>query len=439
MGINTRLLWIILLAVWAGCKGAPNRGETEKIEDAPGSRATLSPPLEEPAPVEARRFTLEAVRARILGHATPHLGAEAFRPVEARGRADEAGLWPNPYVLVRKREVDDDDLFSSGMTEVEIGQPIELGGKRGARAAHASAEAETAFEALGALTLRTLRDAEVQFYRVLGFQEDLAEARVEASTAEKLEALAAARFQAGKDSRIAVLRFQAAAETARLAVQDLTSRHASACRGLDDLLGVRAGTTAGVEGDWKSALLTEAEAQAAREALAHHPRRRVADRAVAAADLAVDRAGADAWPDLTLGLAYERSHEKHDNFLGFMVKVPMPLLDRNQGDRAAARAAARRARKALEAETLKLSTELEAALVAYDRSAQNAAGFADNILPRLEQSLALTRSAYEAGKASYLDVLDSLLTLIRTRRERLGHLVDRARAVAEVQYLAGGE
>ena len=438
MGCNTRWLLILFLAVWASCNGAPNRGETETIEVTPGSRAALSPPGEDPAPVEARRFTLEAVRARILGHATPHLGAEAFRPVEARGRADEAGLWPNPYVLVRKREVDDDDLFSSGMTEVEIGQPIPLGGKRGARAAQASAEAETTVEVLGALTLRSLRDVEVQFFRVLGLQEDLAEAGEEASTAVKLEALAAERFQAGKDSRIAVLRFQAAAETARLAVQDLTHKHASACRGLDDLLGVGAGTTAGVDGAWRSALLTGVDKRAAREALIRHPRRRAADRAVAAADLAVERAVADAWPDLTLGLAYERSHEKHENFLGFLVKVPVPLLDRNQGDRAAARAAARRARKALEAETLKLSTELEVALVAYDRAAQNAAGFADNILPRLEQSLALTRSAYEAGKASYLDVLDSLLTLIRTRRERLGHLVDRARATAEVRYLAGG-
>jgi len=438
--MRTSWMLYLLLAVLAGCRSGPRHGGEEEAVEVEAAHAERVPRIghdQGEAPFESKPFTLEEVRARILGLATPRLSAESFRPAEARGRVDQAGLWPNPYLKFLKRGGEDFDVYGTGLTALEIGQPIELGGKRSSRTRRAKAEAAVAVQAFHAVTLEALLDAEVQFTRVLRLQQDLAEAKQEAKTAGDLEALSSARFASGKDSRIALLRFQAAAENARLAVQDLERRHSRSCQVLDGLLGVKAGTTTGVEGSWSSAVLSEPERQDVRKNLLHHPQLLAAGQSVTAADRAVESSTADAWPDVTLGLVYRRDQDEKEDVFGLMVKLPLPVLNRNQGVRAESRARARRARKNLEAETLKLNAELEAALISYSKAVRNVAGYEEDILPKLEQSLALTRSAYRAGRASYLDVLDSLLALIRTRRERLDHLEERGRAAAKIRYLAG--
>jgi cobalt-zinc-cadmium efflux system outer membrane protein len=436
-----RIMSLLLLGVAiVGCRSSGRDQLEAPVVSAKTPAEAASPKGGEPdeAPsVQPQRLSLAEVRARVFEKANLKLAAEAIRTAEAEGRAEEAALWPNPRVLVRKRRIEDFEVIDTGFLEVEFWQPFELGGKRGARTEQALAEVAAVSEAVRALTVATLRDAEAQFYRVLRLERDVAEAQEEAKAAADLAALTASREKAGKASRIAVLRFQAAAETTRLTVQDLEREHARACRRLDDLLGLAATTTAGVTGDFEGAQLTGFDRKAARAALESHPRRLAAKKAAIAADRAIESAAADAWPDLSLAVGYERSVDLDQNYLGIGLNLPLPLWDRNQGRRAEARAALRRARKSLDAEILTLSVELEAALIAYERSERNAVGYAEEVIPKLAESLRLTRSAYEAGRVSYLDVLDALLALIRARRARLDHLEDQALAAVEIRYLTG--
>lgn len=401
---------------------------------APHAVETVTPPA---APVTPRTPTLGDVRGRILERANLHLAAETYRVAEARGRVVQASLPPNPYVLLLRNRVDDVDLFGTGRTEMEVGAPIELGHKRRARVAQARAEVLAVSEEVRALTALTLQRAEEQFFYILRHQDELVVVREEAEATAKLVTLADRRQREGKDSRVPVLRFEAAAEDARLAVQDLVHRHARACRLLDDLLGYPSGTVHGVDGSWDAVALNELDRDAAARSLARHPRRVAAEEAVRAADRAICRADADAWPDLTIGLRGERDHETDRDYVGLRLHVPVPIWNRNEGARAEARAAAARARKIVEAETLTLATELDAALLAYDTASENVRGYGEQLVPRLESSLDLARSAYEGGKASYLDVLDALLAWIRARRTSVGHLEERAKAAVEIRYLTG--
>jgi len=431
---------LVLCVAIAGCRSSGSNKIEEPVVPAKTPAEAASPKSGEPTEaraVQARRFSLAEVRARVFEKANLKLAAEAIRTAEAEGRAEEAALWPNPRVLVRKRRIQDFEVIDTGFLEVELWQPFELGGKRGARTAKARAEVEAVSASVRALTLATLRDAEGQFYRILRLERDVAEAREEATAAADLAGLTVSREKAGKASRIAVLRFQAAAETTRLTQQNLEREHARACRRLDDLLGLAATTTAGVTGDFDGAKLTGFDRKAARAALENHPRRLAAKKAAIAADRAIESAAADAWPDLSLAVGYERSVDLDENYFGIGVNLPLPLWDRNQGRRAEARAALRRARKSLDAETLTLSVELEAALIAYERSERNAVGYGQEVIPKLAESLRLTRSAYEAGRVSYLDVLDALLALIRARRARLDHVEAQALAAVEIRYLTG--
>ena len=380
-------------------------------------------------------LSLGELRARILDSANLTVAAEAYRRAEARGRVTQAALPPNPYVMLRKRRIDDFDIFSTGFGELEVGQPFELGGKRDARVAQARAEAAAVDEEVRVVTANTLRDAEVQFYRALRFVADLGVAREQLQVASELQELADTRYREGKDSRVPVLRFEAAAEDARLAVSDLERRVERACRALDEFAGAEPGSTRSVTGSWDEAVLTQLDKTLTLQALARHPRQLAAERAACAADTAIRRADADRWTNLVVGIQGEYDADFDRSYFGFSFLLPLPLWNKNEGERARTRAAARRAHVNVRAEALKLQVELDRAILAYERARENEAGYRNEILPRLETSLELAREAYRAGRGTYLDVLDALLTLYRQRRTRFGHLEEQAQAAAVVRYL----
>jgi cobalt-zinc-cadmium efflux system outer membrane protein len=378
---------------------------------------------------------LGEVRGRILDRANLTVAAEAFRNAEARGRVVQAAQPPNPYVMLRQRRISNFQLFNTGFGELEVGIPIELGHKRSARVRQAMAEASAVSEEVRVVTANTLRDAELAFYRALRISLELQIARDQAKVAIELRDLAEVRYKEGRDGRVPALRFSAAADDASLDVQDLERRYERACRTLDELVGAPSGSTQRVEGTWARGTLTDFDRREARVALERHPRRRAVDRAAAAAERAVARADADVWPNLVVGVQGERDFDLDRDYVGISFLVPVPLFDKNQGNRAFARAKARRAHTQVQAEALRLSVELDQALIAYDRASRNAEGFQDDILPTLQQSLDLARKAYEAGRSTYLDVLDALGALYRARRTRIRHLEEQAQAAVIVHYL----
>jgi len=380
-------------------------------------------------------LTLSEIRARILDSANLTVAAEAYRRAEARGRVQQAGLPPNPYVMLRRRRMDDLNIFDSGFGVLEVGQPFELGGKRSARVAQARAEAAAVDQEVRIVTANTLRDAEIQFYRALRIAEDLGVAREQFQVATELQELADTRYREGKDSRIPVLRFEAAAEDARLAVTDLERRYERACRALDEFVGAKPGSTRSVTGAWDASFLTTVEKGLTMAALAKHPRQLAAERAACAADKAVRRADADRWTNLVVGLEGLYDHDTDRTYVGFSFLLPLPLWNKNEGERTRARAAARRAHTNVQAEALKLQVELDRAILSYERAQQNQVGYQEEILPRLQTSLDLAREAYTGGRATYLDVLDAMLELYRQRRTRFGHLEEQAQAAAVVRYL----
>ena len=97
-----------------------------------------------------------------------------------------------------------------------------------------------------------------------------------------------------------MLRFEAAAQDARLDVTDLERRYERACRALDEFVGAEPGSTQSVSGSWEESILTNLDKSLTLEALAKHPRQLAAERAACAADRAVRRADADRWTDLVV-------------------------------------------------------------------------------------------------------------------------------------------
>jgi cobalt-zinc-cadmium efflux system outer membrane protein len=127
-------------------------------------------------------------------------------------------------------------------------------------------------------------------------------------------------------------------------------------------------------------------------------------------------ANAEALPNLTAGLfaQWQRSSVEvggmaatsSDTQLGLRLSMPIPVFDRNQGGRAAARAhldAADSRRLALERT---ITAEVEAAVSRLSSSERILALLEQGIIPQLTENLKLTQEAYRLGEVGILAVID---------------------------------
>jgi cobalt-zinc-cadmium efflux system outer membrane protein len=127
-------------------------------------------------------------------------------------------------------------------------------------------------------------------------------------------------------------------------------------------------------------------------------------------------AKAEALPNLTAGLfaQWQRSSVKvgglsstsSDTQLGLRLSMPIPLFDRNQGGRAAARSrldAADSRRLALER---MVTAEVEIAISRLSSSERILALLEQGIIPQLTENLKLTQEAYRLGEVGILSVID---------------------------------
>lgn len=158
--------------------------------------------------------------------------------------------------------------------------------------------------------------------------------------------------------------------------------------------------------------------QAIGEAEVHRPRLPSVDELIrqglaARADLQVLEAHRDAAqaevgvadglaiPNLSLGASY--AHEDSSEQILATVRIEIPLWNRNAGGRNAARANRERARLTLDYGKRELRRQVHAALASYLAARKTVEDFDAETVGKLEETLALTREAFERGKISMLE------------------------------------
>jgi cobalt-zinc-cadmium efflux system outer membrane protein len=144
-------------------------------------------------------------------------------------------------------------------------------------------------------------------------------------------------------------------------------------------------------------------------------------------------------PDVTLVVGSQKDDQigRSQTVLG--VSLPIPLFNRNQGSLQASLSRAEKARTELEAEGVRLNGLL---LSAYQRTQlyrDQVRSMHDDILPRAQRVFDAAVTGFEAGKFSFLDVLDAQRTLLQTRTQYIQTLYDRYRAVADLGRFVDAE
>ncbi len=178
-----------------------------------------------------------------------------------------------------------------------------------------------------------------------------------------------------------------------------------------------------------------------------NPELRALRREVAGRERGVALAGKEFYPDVTFGLDYVQtgsarmggvSDSGKDPVIA-MVSINLPLwrgkLEAGLREAEARRRAAER--DADERENA-VAAELKLALYRYEDARRKISLYRDTLLPMARQSLEASRSAFQVGNASFLDVLDAERVLLEFRLSLERAIADQAQELARLEMLAGG-
>jgi len=160
-----------------------------------------------------------------------------------------------------------------------------------------------------------------------------------------------------------------------------------------------------------------------------------------------DLAGLDKWPDLTVGVDYFETGDaltpvpgSGDDPWALRVMFNLPIGRTRYA--AAAREAERKVaavRYQLADRQAKLRSEVEHAVFQRDDAARQVVLYRDSLLPRAREALEVTRSAYRAGAAPLLDLIDSERALLEFETGYWRACRDQHQSQARVSELVGGE
>lgn len=372
--------------------------------------AALRMALDTNAELSAARHELQAVEATVL----------------------QAGVLPNPALEMsvedRRRETRE--------TTFVLNQPIELGGKRGARITAAERGKDAAVAEFQAKRAEVRGAVITAFFDVLAAQDRLRLAEESAQLAQRGTDVAARRVTAGKVSPVEETRARVAESSVRLELSQAKVELATARKRLASTWGNPVPQFERADGrldalpelpDLKDLTGRAASAPAMLRA------RSELDRRHALAQLESSRR----IPDLTVSLGVKRSEELGRNQAIVGVSIPLPLFDTNRGNVLEALRRTDKARDELSATEVRLDGEIAQAYERLNIARQEAEALQKEILPGAQSAYEAATKGFEYGKFGFLDVLDAQRTLLQAQAQYLRTLSEAHRAAADIDRILG--
>ena len=369
----------------------------------------------------------------------PELKAAGFEIDAARGRAVQAGLYPNPVVTVIGDELGDRTGPKGVNTLPLVTQEIVTANKLRWAKSVADKETDLFTLALARQRLFLLTTVRQGYFEVVAGQrriEVLTElvglATTSSENAKKL-------LKQGETAKPDTYQFEIDLERL-LADKEAAERElAAAWTRLAASMGVPTLPFARLEGKLETAI-PEYEFERARAYMIEvHPDVRFAQTAITRADLYVKYQQALRVPNITVGAGYLRQNQNQSNDYTLQLSIPVPLFNRNQGNIRAAQAGLWKSAVDLESVQNDLTKRLATAYGQYAASKARAERFRKVILPKAEESYRLTLAVFKGGQFEYLRVLQAQRVINEANLTYIQAQLDMWRAGSEIAGLLAEE
>lgn len=339
--LTTGLLGLALLGGPgpAICQAPPAR--VEFAADRPSPGRPVAPELLPPPPPAAEAPRPEAAPAdgytldqfiRLGLERNPRLAQAALSVDAARGRAVQAGLYPNPVLSGTFEELNDRQGRGGTNTFPYLSQEIVTGRKLTLSRAAAEREVDQATLALATRRAELLAGIRGAYFDLLALQRRVEVLReLSALTQQSVEQTE--RLEKAKQAaRLDVIQLQVAAEQTRAEFAATEQELPGAFRRLAAAAGAKDLERAPVAGSLDDPLPDYDLDRLRAYVLAIHPDVRSARVGLDRARLVWQRAQAEVIPNVTVSGGYVRQNQNSSNDFSLGFSLPVPVRNRNQGN-----------------------------------------------------------------------------------------------------------
>jgi len=330
-----------------------------------------------------------------------------------------ARLRPNPEVSVGFTDIPLDfraDFIKPQTFSYGVSQTLELGGKRRKRIDAANAGSDLARADFQIVLWQLTNDVKKKFYAVLLAQALLNLAQENQKTFAEIIKHTTEVFQLGEISgldlqRLEIEKFKFDTDVANserdyeLALRDLRVTLGGNYRAME----IEVAGTIDYYQPYEFSL-----ADLRDKAMAARPDLKAAQLSERAAEASIRLQDAQRIPDLTVGAGVDQVPSGGSTYsLG--VGIPLPVSNRNQGERAKALIQRMKAQNDQQLITNQVLSDVDKALVAFEIQKRRVELYRTVVLTKVDDIQRLTEFSLKAGESSTLELLDA----IRTRRETL--------------------
>ncbi|MDO8678632.1 MAG: TolC family protein [Acidobacteriota bacterium] len=383
---------------------------------------------------------------RLAIESNPTLRAAQARIDAARGRAKQAGSWPNPVIGGSAEEVPLGAIDPRGAYGVFVEQPILLGGKLRLNRAVFDRTVERS-EA----ELERQRQRIVSTVRRVFFQSLTVDRRIEvqerlAALASEAVAITAQLFNVGAADRPDFLESEIEAKRVQLDLNAAKNRSVALRQQLAAVVGNAEVAARRLSGLLEEALPEIVRATAVKTLLEQSPQIQAARAEIARTQAITAAERRATFPDLFLrgGAAKNRElGEISRRPIGWEASIEagisVPLFNRNAGGVAAARAEELRAQAELQRLEWSLQSRLASEFATYLTALGDSETYRREILPRAEEAYRLYLARYREMAAAYPQVLIAQRNLFELWTRYLESLEDGWQAALRIQGFLSGD
>ena len=376
----------------------------------------------------------------------PTMAAAEARIDVARGRARQAGAWPNPTAGFAAEEITTGAGDPRGEYGFFVEQTVVLGDKLRLGRAVFDRTAERAEAEREWQRQRIVSSVRRLFYEALAADRRVeVHERLAVLTSEAV-GMTAQLFNVGAADRPDYLQSEIEARRVQLDVNAAKNRAFAARHELAALAGNLEVASRPLAGSIDQPL-PEIEREAAlRGVIEQSPQIRAARAELARTQAVTALARRETFPDLFLRGGAARNRERGETTgqpIGwegaFEAGVSLPLFNRNAGGTAAARAEELRAAAELQRLELALRSRLASEFAAYSTAVEEAGSYRTEILPRAEEAYRLYLARYREMGAAYPQVLTAQRSLLELSSRYLDSLANAWRAALRIQGFLSGD
>ena len=384
---------------------------------------------------EATGLSLDTLVSMGLAQ-NPRLAKVSFGVEAARGRATQAGLYPNPTIGVTFDELGDKTGRGGVNTLPLISQEFVTAGKLRLSKEAGLREVDQATLGVMAQRYSLLANIRAAYFDALALQTRIAILDRLVKLADKSVEQTAQLREAGQVARLDVAQLEVEAERLRAELESSERELPAAYKRLAATVGLNQLALSKVEGRFDAPLPDYDLEQVQQLVLSSHPELQAAQFGVERAQLLLKRARVEPIPNVNIDTGYVRQNQNRSDDFRIGASVSVPLWNRNQGNIRASEAQLCEAMKDVNQIENDLSERVAVAMRDFSSARLRADRYRTAILPRAKETYQLSRQAFQGGQFEYLRVLEAQRAVAQAYLESIRAQGDAWKAAAAISGLA---